>query len=348
MKTLKKKVIIAMSGGVDSSVAAWLLQNKGFEVKGIFLKLSNSDFSKESFKKAKKISKILKIPISAVDARKEFEKKVIDYFLKESKRGRTPNPCVVCNEEIKFGVLLKKALETGADFLATGHYVKKTESGIGLKTIYKLSRAKDKKRDQSYFLWRLNQRKLKRILFPLGEYMKKEVTETAKTLGIMKLIKGESRDICFIENTTGEFLASHLSEKPGKIVNAEGKTMGKHRGLWFYTIGQRKGIKLSGGPYYVLNKDFKNNTLIVTKNGKNLSGKELFCSNLNWISGREPKFPLKAKAKIRYRHRLSPATSSFSKKGLRVMFEKPQRAITAGQSIAFYKNEELLGGGVII
>jgi len=347
MKESKKKVIFAMSGGVDSSVAAWLLQSRGFEVKGIFLKLSNSDFSKESFEKAKKISKILKIPISAVDARKEFKKKVIGYFLKESKRGITPNPCVVCNEEIKFGILLKKALEMGADFLATGHYVKKTESVVGLKTVYKLSIAKDKKKDQSYFLWRLNQRKLKHVLFPLGEYMKKEVTEMAKTLGIMKLIRGESRDICFIKNTTGEFLTSHLSEKLGKIVNTKRKIIGEHRGLWLYTIGQRKGIKLSGGPYYVLNKDFKSNTLTVTKNGKNLFGKELLCSDLNWISGKEPKFPLKAEAKIRYRHRLSPAVSSFSKEGLKIIFEKSQRAITAGQSIVFYKNEELLGGGVI-
>ncbi len=336
-----------MSGGVDSAVSAWLLQKKGFEVRGIFLKLYNSDSFKEGFKKAKEISKILKMPISAVDAKKEFEKKVIDYFLKESKMGRTPNPCVVCNKEIKFGILLEKALEMGADFLATGHYVKKTESEIGPKTIYKLSRARDKKKDQSYFLWRLNQKKLKHVLFPLGGYTKKEVIEIAKTLGIMKLIKGESRDICFIENTTGEFLTSHLPEKPGKIVDVKGKTIGRHRGLWLYTIGQRKGIKLSGGPYYVLNKDLKSNTLTVTKNEKNLFGKELFCRDLNWISGKEPKSPLRAKAKIRYRHRISPAVSSFSEGRLKVIFEKPQRAITVGQSIVFYRNEELLGGGLI-
>ena len=344
-----------MSGGVDSSVAAALLKKAGFEISGIFLKLADLPKFRESEKRAKKIAKILGIKFSVLDLRREFKKRIIDYFLEECRRGVTPNPCVVCNKEIKFGLLLEKALAMDADFVAAGHYAR---IGRGKDGIH-LLRAEDKNKDQSYFLWMLNQKQLRRILFPVGNYTRKEVERLAKKLKLPVLGAKKSVEICFIKTTIDDFLRKYLKEKPGQIVDVWGKVSGKHRGLHFYTIGQRKGIGLPGGPYYVLDKDLKRNILTVTKNEKDLLKKELICEKVNWISGEIPKLPLKIKAKIRYRQQSASAiiTRTLNPKTYTLKFEKSQRAITPGQSVVFYspaiasakagKGEELLGGGII-
>ena len=342
-----------MSGGIDSSVAATLLKKEGFEVVGAFMKLANLPNFKEGQKRAEKIAKILKTPLLVFDLEKEFKKRIIDYFLKEYKAGNTPNPCVLCNKEIKFGLMLEKAMKLGIDLIATGHYaiIK------GVKK-FKLLRAKDKRKDQSYFLWMLNQEQLKRIVFPIGNYTREEVKNLARKFKLPVLRAKKSVEICFIEKTVSDFLKKYLKEKPGKIVDTKGKVLGEHDGLWFYTIGQRKGIGLSGGPWWVIEKDVNKNMLVVTKNENDLLKKELFCKDVNWISGKEPKLPLKVKAKIRYKTDFAKAIiySKFShlrkranikNKIYKAVFEKPQRAITPGQSVVFYKGEEVLGGGII-
>ena len=352
-----KKVLVLMSGGIDSSVAAALLKRDGFEVIGAFMKLTNLARFKEGKERAKKIAKILKIPFLVFDLEKEFKMRIIDYFLKEYKAGNTPNPCVLCNKEIKFGLMLEKAMKFNVDFIATGHYVRKKEIRENFHK-FAISRAKDKRKDQSYFLWMLNQRQLKRILFPIGNYTREEVENLARKFKLPVLKVKKSVEICFIERTVNDFLKRYLKEKPGKIVDTKGKVLGEHSGLWFYTIGQRKGIGLSSGPWWVVGKDLKRSLLIVTKNEKDLLKKELFCKNVNWVSGNEPKFPLRVKAKIRYKTDFAEATirSAFShskkcanikNKIYKVVFEKPQRAITTGQSVVFYKGEEVLGGGII-
>jgi tRNA-specific 2-thiouridylase len=345
-----RKVLVLMSGGIDSSVAAALLKKEGFEVIGAFMRLANLPRFDEAKERAEKVAKILKIPFYVFNLEKEFKKKIIDYFLKEYKAGNTPNPCVLCNKEIKFGLLLEKALSLDADFVATGHYAR--IKGIRNKELgireFKLLRAKDKNKDQSYFLWMLNQEKLKRILFPIGNYTKEEVRNFAKKFKLPVLKAKKSVEVCFIEKTVNDFLKKYLKEKPGKIVDTQGKVLGEHRGLWFYTIGQRKGIGLSEGPWWVVDKDLKRNLLIVTKNEKDLLRDELFCKDVNWIPGREPKLPLEVKAKIRYKANFVKTTIyPIKNKIYKVVFKKPQRAITPGQSVVFYKGEEVLGGGII-
>ncbi|MFH1575696.1 MAG: tRNA 2-thiouridine(34) synthase MnmA [Candidatus Nealsonbacteria bacterium] len=298
---MPKKVIVAMSGGVDSSVAAALLRKQGFQVTGVFMKLNN--VSGDALSRAENVARILKIPFLVLDLMKEFKKEVIDYFLKEYEHGRTPNPCVICNKEIKFNCLFKLK----ADFFATGHYAK-IKNG-------RLFMAKDKLKDQSYFLWKLNQNQLKRVLFPIGDYTKPEVRKLAKKFKLPVAETPESQDICFN-------IPPHIK---------------------FYTIGQRKGLGLSGGPFWVLGRDKKKN-LILTKNEKDLFKKELRFRNASWLSGKPPKLPAKIKAKIRSRSELASAAVYEDN---RVIFAKPQRAITPGQSIVFYNRRELIGGGVI-
>ncbi len=321
------KIIVAMSGGVDSSVAAALLKRAGFNVSGVFMKLYDSPRFREAEKRAKRVAKVLKIPLRVLDLRKEFKKEVIDYFLTEYRLGRTPNPCVVCNRKIKFNF---------GGWMASGHYVRKVGS--------KLLQARDKEKDQSYFLWQLSRKQLKHILFPNGHYTKPEVRRLAKEFKLPVFEAPESQEVCFIQKTTEQFLSRHIKRKLGSIVDAKGKVLGQHQGLSFYTIGQRKGIGLAGGPYWVLDKDLKKNLLTVTKKEKDLLRRELSFKNVNWLSGKAPKLPLKVKAKIRYRSSLSPATVYKNK----VIFNRPQRAITPGQSVVFYSGEEVLGGGVIM
>jgi len=377
-----------MSGGLDSSVASALLKKDGFDVVGVFMRFwsepekdsligtLNRCCSLESEVRARKVAKILKIPFYVFDFSKEFKKRIVDYFLKGYKSGVTPNPCVLCNKEIKFGLLLEKALSLGADFVATGHYARLRQSDPNLRIASELFeylehldtnldhsdrillRARDKNKDQSYFLWMLNQEQLKRILFPIGDYTREEVERLARKFKLPVLGIKKSVEICFIQTTINDFLKKYLKEKPGKILDTKGKILGEHGGLWFYTIGQRKGIGLSGGPWWVVDKDLKKNFLIVTKNKKDLLKKELICKNVNWISGKEPKLPAKVNVKIRYKANFANATihstffhlekrANLQNKVYKVVFEKPQKAITPGQSVVFYKGQEVLGGGII-
>lgn len=345
MAGLNKKVVVAMSGGVDSSVAAALLFKQGFDVVGVHLKFWTQDgkenrcCSSESENRARSVAKKLGIPFYIFNFEKEFKKKVVDYFLKEMKASRTPNPCVVCNKEIKFGLLLQKALSLKADFIATGHYarLKRVSSRIVLL------KGKDKDKDQSYFLWQLNQKQLKRILFPVGGYTKREVRKLAKEFELPVAETPESMEICFVPAGIDSFIKKYLKTKPGEIIDTQGKVVGRHSGLACYTIGQRKGIKLPSGPYFVLNKN--KGRLIVTKNKKHLFKKEVIFKNSNWISGKAPKFPTKVAAKIRYGQKAMPAIIKGKNSAI---FLKPQLAVTPGQSIVFYwPSGELLGGAVL-
>ena len=343
-----------MSGGLDSSVAAALLKKSGFNTVGVFMKMR--PFSGDEVR-AGKVAKILKIPFHIFNIEKEFKKRIIDNFLNEQKKGKTPNPCVICNKKIKFGLFLEKALKMDADFIATGHYVRiKTQSAklkvqnhsLKLK-IYKLLKAKDKEKDQSYFLWKLNQRQLKRALFPVGDYTRREVEKLAKKFKLPVLKAKKSVEICFVPDAKiNEFLKSKIKTNKGNIISIKRKIIGEHRGLCFYTVGQRKGIGLPGGPYWVLEKNTKNNDLIVTKNGKDLYKKSFTVKNVNWISGKKPKLPLKAKVKIRYRHNsVSAKICRMINGNCKIILEKSQRAVTPGQSAVFYQKENLLGGGII-
>ena len=371
---ITRKVIIALSGGVDSSVAAILLKNQGYQVEGVFMRLGIAT-DNQAEKNARTVAKKINIKFRAVDLSKEFKKKIIDYFISEYEKGRTPNPCVECNREIKFGILLDKILEMGGDYIATGHYVslkhKLQSTNVPNKTQntkhkvnYKLLKAYDKDKDQSYFLYNLNQKILKKCLFPLGEYTKDEVRKIAGKykLGIYgknETLKGkfhgefqkESQEVCFIQNKYyGDFLKKHLKLKAGEIVDENNNILGKHKGLPLYTIGQRRDIGIGGtGPYFVIGMNKKKNQLVVSsnKNDKKLFSKKIIIKKVNWISGKAPKLPLKIKAKARYRMNECSAIVDKIKNKYIIKFSKPQRAVMPGQSIVFYKNDEVLGGGVI-
>jgi len=351
VETKKGKVICAMSGGVDSSVAAALLKKDGFEVIGVFMKFwsdkddgniksENRCCSSDSEKRARSTAAKLKIPFYVFNFEKEFKKMIVDEFLSEHKKGMTPNPCVACNKEIKFGLLLEKGLKLKAKLLATGHYaIKKGDS---------LLKAKDANKDQSYFLWQLSQKQLEKIIFPVGNYTKDKIRKLAKKFDLPVFDTPDSQEVCFIPKEVKDFLKKHLSEKPGDIVDDKGKILARHNGLWFHTIGQRKGIGLPGGPYYVSGKDLKKNILIVTKNEKNLLKKEIVIKKINWISEKEPKLPLNVDIKIRYRDKGSQGRIEKVEKGkLKIVFKKSQRAVTSGQSAVMYKGKALLGGGII-
>lgn len=334
-----KKILVGMSGGVDSSVSAFLLKNEGYDVSGVFMRLFNSKKFLNSERNAQKVAKKLGVPFFVFDLSKEFKKIIIKYFLDSYAAGITPNPCVLCNREIKFGLLLKKARSLGADYLATGHYVKNQKKG----GYYRLFKSKDKIKDQSYFLWRLNQKQLSRVLFPVGGFTKDRIREIARKNGFFKTVGKESEDICFLEKDIVDFLKSNLKMKVGDIINEKGEKIGEHPGLLTYTIGQRKNIRVPGStPYYVRRLDVKKNILFVTSNKKDLYSKKLKVKSINWIA-EKPKGSVKVLAKLRYGHKGANAIVN----GNTVEFLRVQRAITPGQSVVFYNKKELLGGGII-
>lgn len=322
---IKTKVLVAMSGGVDSSVAAQLLLDKGFVVSGAFMELWPS-VKKDS---ALRVAKKLNIPFHVFNFKKEFKKEVVDSFLKDIKRGVTPNPCVVCNKKIKLGLFLKKAKELGFDFVATGHYAK-SRGGI-------IERNKSEK-DQTYFLWQLKQSQINKIIFPLSDLSKEGVKVIAKRISISP--SKESMDVCFTEKSMSIFLSKHIKKKNGDIKDISGELLGKHNGFFNYTIGQRKGLNLPGGPYFVVAKNIKKNILIVSKNEKDLYRKEVKLKNINWIGEK------REAVDVQIRFGQKPAKAKVL--GNRVVFNKPQKAVTPGQSAVFYSGNRLLGGGIML
>lgn len=353
----KLRVVVGMSGGVDSSVAAALLQKQSYEVIGVFLKFwheskkkgigicENKCCSTEAQRDARRVANILKVPFYAIDVSKEFKKRVVDYFIGEYKKGNTPNPCIECNKWIKFGIFLEKAKRMGADYVATGHY-SRLSRGFPIK----LLTAKDKDKDQSYFLWRLDQTQLAKIIFPIGNYQKSIVRKMAQKFDLPVFKKKDSQEVCFIGSTLKEFLASRLTPKAGSIVGVNGEKIGKHEGLFHYTIGQRRGINIGGtGPYYVINKDFKKNFLVVSSSENDLLKKEMVVKNIHWVSGQSPQFPFFCQVKIRYMSDFVKCKLVKLERGkLRIVFQGSVRAITPGQSAVFYSKGTVVGGGVII
>ena len=351
------KIAVGLSGGVDSAVAAYLLKKKGHEVIGITMKIwdetlkgtfkGNACFGpdeKEDLEDIKHITEILKISMHVLDLSEEYSRDILDYFRKEYASGRTPNPCVRCNQSMKFKLLLKKARESGIDFdyFATGHYAKVKKNKKSGRII--LKKARDSSKDQSYFLSLLTQEQLSNVIFPLGRLKKKKVKKIARRIGLRVYDKKESQD--FYPGDYNDLL-DRLPEK-GDIVLANGKVLGRHKGIFHYTIGQRKGLGISyNEPLYVIEIDKEENRIIVGLE-KNLYRKELIVANPNWIIESNFKNFLKVKAKIRYLHKEAPAIiEKTDVNKIRLLFNKPQRAIAPGQYAVFYKNKMVVGAGVI-
>ncbi len=347
-----------MSGGVDSSVTAWLLKEKGCEVIGATMCIGVMEKVERSpirccglsdIEDARRVALQLGISFYVFNLREEFEREVIQYFCKEYSKGRTPNPCILCNERIKFGSFLKKALELEADFVATGHYAR-LEFDSGVKG-YLLRRGVDRKKDQSYVLFSLTQDQLHHTLFPLGEYRKEEVRQKALQLGLRVHDKPESQEVCFIQETSYHpFLQERLREsiEPGPIVDKKGNVLGRHKGIPFYTIGQRRGLHLAKGkPLYVIGIDQEKNALIVGEE-EEVYGDNFIVDSVHWIIAQEIISSFSAQVKIRYNHPGSEAIlSPRGEDELEVKFKSPQKAITPGQAAVFYDGETVLGGGWI-
>lgn len=391
-----KRVVVGMSGGVDSSVAAYLLKEQGYDVIGIFMKNWHDDsvtISKEcpwleDSHDAMMVAQNLDIPFQAIDLSKEYKSRIVDYMFREYEAGRTPNPDVLCNREIKFDIFLKTAIKLGADFVATGHYCRKDAFEKDGNKIYRLLAGKDKNKDQSYFLCQLTQEQLSKALFPIGELQKSEVRKIAKEMGFITADKKDSQGLCFIGKVRlPEFLQQQLAPKKGTVIEipaeAEvflngvtgdveenlkhystayslspeiGQAVGEHQGAHYYTIGQRKGLNIGGTPkpLFIIDKDTKEN-LIYTGQGEDHPGlfrKGLFIENkdVHWVRpdvalavGESERF----QTRIRYRQALEPATLYMKPQGLYMIFDNPQKAIAAGQFAAWYKDDELIGSGVI-
>jgi len=364
MPGISKKLTVAvgLSGGVDSSVAAFLLQQQGYQVIGYYMRNWSMDLGKfkcpwkEDRDYALRVANHLNIPFYTLNFEKEYKQKVVDYLFEGYKKGITPNPDIMCNKEIKFKIFLEKALKLGADKIATGHYsrIKNLSDEALTKSEdkkYHLLKGKDNNKDQSYFLYTLNQRQLSKTLFPIGKYTKPQIRKIAKQAKLPTADKPDSQGICFIgEVNITELLKTVIKSKRGDIVTTKGEKIGEHEGVWYYTIGQRKGIKVGGGiPYFVVEKDIKHNKLIVTKGSWS---EELFTDyclvkEIHWIN-KKYKLPLKCLAKTRYRQADQKCTINKEKGNYKITFSKKQRAITSGQSLVLYKGKECLGGGVII
>ena len=355
MGTGGKRVVVAMSGGVDSSVAAAILKKEGYEVIGVTMRLwSEGDgdspaphrrcCSVEEVEDARRVCQVLDIPFYVVNLETQFRTHVVDYFCREYLRGRTPNPCLACNRWIKFDSLLNKAMALGAEYLATGHYARIERYDEG----YRLLKALDASKDQSYVLYALRQKEMEHLLFPMGLYRKSEARKMAQGLGLPVWDKEESQETCFIfKGDYRHFLAERSSHQPGDIVDADGKVRGRHSGIAFYTVGQRRGLGVvSREPLYVLSIDHTTNRVVVGSD-EQLLRRELVASEVSFVSGGTLLEPVKVTAKIRYKSPEARAVLYPDGERVRLLFEEPQRAITPGQAVVFYDGDVVLGGGII-
>ncbi len=347
----QKKIFVAMSGGVDSSVAAALLAKQGFDVVGCHMKCYNVDgCAEQDAEDARRVAEQLGIPFYTFDLEQQYKERVVDYMVTGYRSGATPNPDVMCNKEIKFGLFLKRALELGADYVATGHYVT-IKKKVGAYALYT---AEDSNKDQSYFLWTLTQKELAHCIFPLGSLTKPEVRRIAAKHNLITAAKKDSQGICFLGKVpAAEFLKNYITARAGAIVTTDGSRIGTHEGAEFYTIGQRHGLKIGGNkePLYVTEKNVQDNTITVAEGEKNpaLYRTEAALENMNIISKIPTGKPIAVRARIRYRQPLFKATLCTSKnKTATLIFDKPQKAVATGQSAVFYTEKgEMLGGGII-
>ena len=390
MSNAKIRVVVAMSGGVDSSVAAYLLKKDGYDVLGVFMKNwhdTNVTISKEcpwleDSYDAMLVAEKLSIPFQVIDLSKDYKKKIVDYMFEEYKNGRTPNPDVLCNREIKFALFLDIAIKLGADYIATGHYAQVTESKINNKSLFHLKSGKDKSKDQSYFLCQLNQFQLSKTIFPIGKINKKDVRIIAKKNNLVTADKKDSQGLCFIGKVKlPDFLQQSLKPKNGNVVlidksycgyksysnrdgikitskkikynKSDGEIIGHHNGAHFYTIGQRKGLSIGGRvkPLYVLSTDVVNNIIYVGEGsdhpGLFRSSLKVPISKIHFISDPKKIEVKNLKARIRYRQALQDVSFTKNSENYYFNFKNPQKAITSGQFIALYNNEELICSGVI-
>lgn len=345
---------MAMSGGVDSLCAALLLLEQGHEVVGLHMLLPRfgQPIPNKAAEALRSVVERLGVPLHVVDMRQSFEELVIKRFLEDYRRGRTPNPCVHCNAEIKFGLLLREALRHGADYLATGHYARVLPPGPASDR-YRLLKGRDPGKDQSYFLYRLSQEQLRAVLFPLGERLKEDVLRRIQRAGLVDEVPQESQEICFLPSGNyQDFIAERIRAVPeveeGPVVDSRGNRIGTHRGLFAYTVGQRRGLGIpSSAPYYVIAMDPSANTLIVGRSD-DLYASRFLLEDLNWVSIPPPTRPLTCLVRIRNQHDPAPAeVVPITDETVTVRFDQPQRAITPGQSAVFYQGETVLGGGVI-
>ncbi len=344
-----KTVYVGLSGGVDSSVSAYLLSKQGYKVVGVYMKNWSQDLPGfecpwfEDYQDAKRIAVQLGIDFKMFDFETDYKNLVVDYMIDEYKKGRTPNPDIMCNQEIKFRLFLQACQKDGADFIATGHYAK-TKDG-------KLFRAKDENKDQTYFLYRVTSKAMASTIFPLGDLTKKEVRQIAKEQNLITATKKESMGVCFVGKVgIKDFLSNYVKTSPGKIIDQNGQVVGEHDGAIFYTIGQRHGLNTGGGkPYYVTGKDMKTNTVFVTTklDDKKLWNSQIDLIDVHWINN-QPDDDEVLHVRLRHRGPLIQVKSiSFDKNKISLLLANEERAVTSGQSAVLYSGQEVLGGGVV-
>ncbi len=346
----KKKILLAMSGGIDSSISVLLLQRLGYEVHGITYKVIDEPFICNTLEKASKIAEKLNIHHTIKDISKPFRENVIEYFINEYLTGRTPNPCVFCNPTIKWKTLIHSTKEMGFDYVATGHYATITRS----RNRWVLKKGQDSKKDQSYFLWKLSQEQLARTIFPLGGLTKDNVMDIAKHEGLDELLnQKESQEICFIPgNDYRQFLVKNVNQLnqktgPGKFINSNGEILGEHQGHPFYTIGQRKGLNIAVGyPLYVIRINPDDNTIVLGPE-EELKQSEIYAQDINIIKYEDIPDQFEANIKIRYNHKGEQGVIMKQNNGIKISLKNPVSAVTPGQSVVFYDNDEVIGGGII-